>query len=130
MAAAPEKPRASTRRADLLAPAKSGTADAWHMRMTSAVLVPLSMAFVGIVLSLPGKDYAQARALLGHPVVAILFLLFIVASIYHMKLGMQSIIDDYVHEPHLKEWSLIANSAFAALIGLASAFAILKLSFT
>lgn len=100
------------------------------MRITSIALVPLSIAFIAIVLSLVGKDYAQARALLGQPIVAIVLLLFILAGVFHMKLGMQSIIDDYVHEPHLKEWSLIANLAFSACIGLACIFAILKLSFT
>jgi len=80
-------------------------------------VVPLSIAFIAIVLSLAGKDYAAARAELGHPVVAIIMLLFILSGIFHMKLGMQSIIDDYVHDAHLKEWSLIANLFFSVCIG-------------
>jgi succinate dehydrogenase / fumarate reductase, membrane anchor subunit len=110
--------------------AKSGTADAWNMRVTSIALIPLSIAFVAIVLSLPGKDYAAARAELGHPIVAILMLLFILSGVFHMKVGMQSIIDDYVHDAHWKEWSLIANLFFSVCIGLACVYATLKLSLT
>lgn len=109
--------------------AKSGTAEAWHMRVTSIALVPLSIAFVAIVLSLFGKDYAAARAELGHPMVAIILLLFILTGVFHMKIGMQSIIDDYVHDAHLKEWSLIANLFFSVCIGLTCIYATLKLSF-
>jgi succinate dehydrogenase / fumarate reductase, membrane anchor subunit len=110
--------------------AKSGTADAWNMRVTSIALIPLSIAFVAIVLSLPGKDYAAVRAELGHPIVAILMLLFILSGVFHMKVGMQSIIDDYVHDAHWKEWSLIANLFFSVCIGLACIYATLKLSLT
>jgi succinate dehydrogenase / fumarate reductase membrane anchor subunit len=112
-----------------LGSAKSGTADAWNMRLTSLALIPLSLAFVAIVLQLCGKDYAAARAELGHPVPAIIMLLFVLAGIFHMKIGMQSIIDDYVHDALLKEWSLIANLFFSVCIGLACIYAVLKLSF-
>jgi succinate dehydrogenase / fumarate reductase membrane anchor subunit len=110
--------------------AKSGTSDAWHMRVTSIALVPLTIGLVTIVLSLSGKDYAAARAELGHPIPAIILLLFILTGIFHMKLGMQSIIDDYVHDAHLKEWSLIANLCFSVCIGLTCIYAALKLSFS
>jgi succinate dehydrogenase / fumarate reductase, membrane anchor subunit len=115
---------------DFLGSAKSGTADAWHMRVTSIALVPLSIAFVAVVLSLLGKDYSAVRAQLGQPLPAIVMLLFILSGVYHMKLGMQSIIDDYVHDPHIKEWSLIGNLVFSVCVGLACIYAVLKLSFT
>jgi succinate dehydrogenase / fumarate reductase membrane anchor subunit len=110
--------------------AKSGTADNWHMRITSIALVPLTIAFTAIVLSLAGKDYAAVRSELGQPFQAILMLLFILTGVIHMKIGMQSIIDDYVHEPHLKEWSLAGNLIFSACVGIACIYAILKISFT
>jgi succinate dehydrogenase / fumarate reductase membrane anchor subunit len=110
--------------------AKAATGDAWNMRVTSIALVPLSIAFVWIVLSLIGKDYTAARMELGRPVPAILMLLFLLAGIVHMKIGMQSIIEDYVHAAHWKEGALIGNLFFSILIGIASVYAILKLSFT
>ncbi|MGC2221712.1 MAG: succinate dehydrogenase, hydrophobic membrane anchor protein [Methylocella sp.] len=125
---APVRPAMSWVR--FLCSAKSGTADAWNMRITSIMLVPLSIAFVAIVLSLLGKDYAAVRAELGHPLPAILMLLFILSGIFHMKLGMQSIIDDYVHAAWPREWALIANLFFSVCIGLACIYAVLKLTFT
>jgi succinate dehydrogenase / fumarate reductase membrane anchor subunit len=128
MANDPTSMRTTASRIRFLGTAKSGTKDSWHMRVTSIALLPLAIAFVCIVLSLIGKDYAGARAALGRPFPAVLMLLFILASVYHMKLGMQSIIDDYVHDAHLKDWSLMANLFFSVAVGLACVFAILKLS--
>ncbi|QBR70522.1 succinate dehydrogenase, hydrophobic membrane anchor protein [Beijerinckiaceae bacterium] len=112
-----------------LGSAKSGTSDAWNMRVTSLALLPLTIAFVAVVLSLLGKDYDAMRAELAHPVPALILLLFILTGIYHMKLGMQTILDDYVHSTHLKEWSLVANLFFCVSVGLACVYAVLKLSF-
>jgi len=107
--------------------AKSGAADAWRMHVTAVALIPLSLAFVWIAVSLVGKDYAGARAELAQPCQAIVLLLFILAGVAHMKTGMQSIIDDYIHSPHAKEWALVANSLFCAGLGAALIFAALKL---
>ena len=112
-----------------LGSAKSGVAEARAMHLTSVALIPLTIAFVWILLSLVGKDYATARALLGQPLPAILMLLFVAAGIWHMKLGMQAIIDDYVHEHHLKDWALLANTFFAALVATACVYSLLKVSF-
>jgi len=110
--------------------AKAATSEAWYMRVTSIALIPLSIGFVWLILCLIGKDYAAARALLGQPIPAILMLLFLLAGIVHMKIGMQSIIEDYVHTGHLKEGALIGNLFFSILVGVACAYAVLKLSFT
>ena len=67
------------------------------MRLTSIALVPLTIAFVWIVLSLLSKDYNGVRAELGHPLPAIFIVLFLVAGVYHMELGMRSVIVDYIH---------------------------------
>jgi succinate dehydrogenase / fumarate reductase, membrane anchor subunit len=124
----PVRAGSAMNRVRFLGSARSGTADAWAMRVTSAVLLPLSVAFVAIILSLLGKDEAGVRAELGRPLPAILMLFFLLTSVFHMKLGMQSIIDDYVHDAQFKEWSLIANLVFSVSIGLACVYAILKLS--
>jgi succinate dehydrogenase / fumarate reductase membrane anchor subunit len=126
----PQPTRSIASRVLFLGSAKSGTEESWHMRVTSIALVPLSIAFVFIVVSLIGKDYEAARAILAKPLPALVFLLFILAGIYHMKLGAQSIIDDYVHAPQLKDIALIGNLFFAVAVGLACIYATLKLSFT
>ncbi len=121
--------RTATARVRHLGSARSGTRHAWLMRVTSLALLPLSIAFVWIILSLVGKDYSDVRAMLGRPFPAILMLLFVPTGIYHMMLGMQTIIEDYVHGEHAKSWSLVANTFFCAAVGLACVYAILRLSF-
>lgn len=111
-----------------LGAAKAGTRDMWVMRLTTVALLPLAIAFIFVVLSLVGKDEAGVRAAFAHPCTAIFMLLFILASIVHMKIGMQSIIDDYVHAVHLKEWTMIANVLFSVGFGVAAIYAVLKLS--
>ena len=112
-----------------LGSARSGTAHAWHMRATSIALVPLTIAFVWLVLTLVGKDYTTVRTVLGAPLPSILMLLFLLTGIYHMKIGMQAVIEDYVHAEHCKHWSLLANSFFSCAIGLACVYAVLRISF-
>jgi succinate dehydrogenase / fumarate reductase membrane anchor subunit len=130
MANKPASIRTAASRVRYLGTARSGTRDAWHMRVTSVALLPLTIAFVWLILSLVHKDYAAARAELGQPFPAILMLLFILTSVYHMKIGMQAIIDDYIHDSHLRDLSLMANLFFCAGLGLACVYAVLKLSFT
>ncbi len=110
--------------------AKAATADAWRMRVTSIALVPLAIGFVCVILKLIGKDYAAAHAELGHTAPALLILLFLLAGIIHMKIGMQSIIDDYVHAARWKEAALMGNLFFSVVIGMACVYAVLKISFT
>lgn len=107
---------------------KSGTRDAWRMRVTNVALLPLAIAFVWIVFRLVGRGQAGVRAELAHPYAAILMLLFIVTAIIHMKMGMQSIIDDYVHAARLKELSMLGNVLFCVGLGVAAIYAVLKLS--
>jgi succinate dehydrogenase / fumarate reductase membrane anchor subunit len=112
-----------------LGSAKSGTEHFWHQRLTAIALIPLSLAFLVIVISLLGRSHAATLATLRSPLVALLMLLFVGAGIYHMKLGMQVIIEDYVHGEGAKIAALIANTFFAVAMGLACAFALLKISF-
>jgi succinate dehydrogenase / fumarate reductase, membrane anchor subunit len=111
-----------------LGSARSGMRDDWMMRLTSVALVPLTLAFVWVLLSLLAKDYNGVRAELGHPLPAIIVMLFVSAGIYHMQLGMRSIIADYVHG-HAREWALMANLFFSAALGLACIYAVLRIGF-
>lgn len=112
-----------------LGPAGSGTEHFWRQRLTAIANVPLALGFIILLLMLLGKDPASARAVLAHPFVAIPMLLFIVSGVIHMKIGMQVIIEDYIHGDGVKLIALALNTFFAIAIGAASAFAVLKLSF-
>jgi succinate dehydrogenase / fumarate reductase membrane anchor subunit len=112
-----------------LGPARSGTTHFWHQRLTALANVPLTIAFIVIVTSLLGRNHAAVVQILGSPVVAILMLLFILSVSYHMRLGMQVVIEDYVHQDGPRILLLITNTFFTITFGLASAFAILKISF-
>jgi succinate dehydrogenase / fumarate reductase membrane anchor subunit len=76
-----------------------------------------------------GRSHAAVVQILGSPLVAIIMLLFILNSTYHMWMGMQEIILDYVHEDRFKLMAVMANTFFTFAVALASIFAILKLSF-
>lgn len=112
-----------------LGTARSGTGHFWKQRITALAQIPLTVAFVIVLLSVVGKGHAQVVATVSHPLVAILLLLFIGTGMLHMKIGMQVIIEDYVHEELPKILLLAVNTFFAIGVGVACAFAILKLSF-
>ena len=112
-----------------LGSAKSGTEHFWHQRLTAVANVPLTIAFVLIVVSLLGRNHAAAQQILGSPLVAIVILLFIGSVTYHMRIGMQVIIEDYVHDEVPKLALIMLNTFFTVAVGLASAYAIFKLSF-
>jgi succinate dehydrogenase / fumarate reductase membrane anchor subunit len=112
-----------------LGSAKSGTGHFWHQRLTSVALVPLTIAVVLIVIGLLGRNHAAVVQILGSTPVAVIMLLFIVTSVYHMWLGMQVIIEDYVHGEVAKFAALALNIFFAVTVGFVGVFAILKLSF-
>jgi succinate dehydrogenase / fumarate reductase, membrane anchor subunit len=109
--------------------ARSGTEHFWFQRLTSVALVPLTAAVILIVMSLLGRNHAAVVQILGSPIVAIIMLLFVLTTAYHMKLGMQVVIEDYAHDEAIKYTLLIANSFFCVVVALAATFAILKLSF-
>ncbi|WP_332686836.1 succinate dehydrogenase, hydrophobic membrane anchor protein [Devosia sp.] len=112
-----------------LGSAKSGTGHFWLQRVTAVANVFLALAFLVIVVSLVGKPHPAAVATLANPCVAILMLLFVISGAVHMRLGMQVIIEDYVHSEGLKIVAVMANTFFAIAVGAACAFALLKLSF-
>jgi succinate dehydrogenase / fumarate reductase, membrane anchor subunit len=112
-----------------LGSARSGTEHFWRQRLTAVANVPLTIAFVLIVVSLLGRNHAAVQQILGSPIVAMLMLLFIGSATYHMRIGMQVIIEDYVHSDVPKLFLLMLNTFFTIVVGLAAAYAIFKLSF-
>ena len=116
-------------RARGLGSGRSGTEHFWHQRLTSVAGIPLTLGFIVIVIALLGRNHAYAKEILGSPLVAIVMLLFIITTVYHMCLGMQEIIVDYVHDDLVKYLALMGNTCFGVVVALASIYAILKLSF-
>ena len=116
-------------RVRFLGSAKSGTEHFWRQRLTSVALIPLSIAFVALVIALVGRNHAAVVQILGTPVIAIAVLLFVLTGIYHMWLGMQVIVEDYVHHELLKILIIMGNTFFCSVVALASVFAVLRLSF-
>ena len=109
--------------------ARSGTGHFWHQRLTAVANVPLTIGFVIILVSLLGRGHAAVVQILGSPLVAVLMLLFVGTTVYHMWIGMQEIILDYAHGPAAKYLALFGNMFFCGVVGLASVYAVLKLSF-
>jgi succinate dehydrogenase / fumarate reductase, membrane anchor subunit len=126
---APSHMRTPMRRVRGLGAAHSGTGHFWHQRVTSVAGIPLTIAFLIVVVALVGRSHATVGQTLGSPLVAIVMLLFIINSAYHMWIGMQEIILDYVHDDKWKLLSLMANTFYVVIVTFASCFAILKMSF-
>ena len=111
-----------------LGSAHSGVGHFWRERVTAAALIPLSAWAVISVLLLVGKTEAEVAAFFQHPWNALLMGLFIIVTCVHMMLGLQVVIDDYVHHPGQRIVMLLLNRAFTWLVGGASLVALLRLS--
>ncbi|HTZ02073.1 MAG TPA: succinate dehydrogenase, hydrophobic membrane anchor protein [Xanthobacteraceae bacterium] len=109
--------------------AKSGTEHFWRQRLTAVANIPLTIAAIIIIITLLGRNQAAVAQILGSPAIAIIMLLFIISTTTHMRIGMQVIIEDYVHDESAKLTLLMANTFFTFAVGLAAVFGILKLSF-
>ncbi|TVR07427.1 MAG: succinate dehydrogenase, hydrophobic membrane anchor protein [Salinarimonadaceae bacterium] len=117
-------------RAKGLGASGGGTEHFWRQRVSAVANALLVLPVVIIVAMIAGRPQAEAVAIVSHPFAAILLALFVVSIAYHMRLGMQIIIEDYVHGKGAKVAALIANTFFAVLVGAASLFAILKIGFS
>ena len=124
----PKTMRTPLSRVRYLGASHSGTSDFWRQRLTGVAMTLLIVPVIVVVLMLLGRNQAGAAQILGSLPIAIIMLLFIVASAWHMKIGMQVVIEDYVHGEKLKLGCVMANNFFSAAVALASIYAILKLS--
>jgi succinate dehydrogenase / fumarate reductase membrane anchor subunit len=113
-----------------LGSAKSGTDHFFRQRVTALANVPLAIAFVIILTMLMGAPHAVFVATMKSPLIALLLLLFVVSGAIHMRLGMQVIIEDYIHDEGRKIALLIANTFFAIVIAAACSFAVLRMAFS
>ena len=108
--------------------AGEGTGHFWLQRMTAIANLFLITFFIVLLISLHDESYETVRATLAHPIVGLVMALVVVIPAIHMRLGMQTIIEDYLHGG-AKVAAVILNTFFAFLVAAASVFAILKMSF-
>ena len=111
-----------------LGSAKDGTDHFWKQRVTAVANVFLISFFVVLLVNLAGADYAVVKKTLAKPLIAALLLLMVLSGVHHMRLGMQTIIEDYVSSEGRKVLALMANSFFAISIAVVCIMAILKLT--
>ena len=112
-----------------LGSARSGTEHFWHQRLTAMANLPLLIGVAWFVIAHLGAARGDVIASLKNPLVALLLVLAMLSVTWHMRLGLQTVIEDYVQSPPRKFAALMFNSAFAILMFALAAFSILKMSF-
>ena len=112
-----------------LGSAHEGTTHFWRQRVTGAANAILTTAFIVILLVTVGRPYPEVVAILSSPLVALILLLMFVAVAIHMRIGMQVIVEDYVHSEGLKVLALVASTFFTVAVAATAILAILKLAF-
>ncbi|MBK6435289.1 MAG: succinate dehydrogenase, hydrophobic membrane anchor protein [Rhodanobacteraceae bacterium] len=111
-----------------LGSAKDGTSHWWMQRVTAVMLAPLSIWFMLCALPLLAADYADARVWLAQPLNAFLILALVLAVIYHALLGVQVVIEDYIHTRWIEVTLLTAIRLIAFLAALATSLAVVRIA--
>jgi succinate dehydrogenase / fumarate reductase, membrane anchor subunit len=112
-----------------LGSAKEGTGHFWRQRVTGVANLFLVIFAVFLMLRLVGSSYQNARAVLSNPIVTVALGMLILSGVIHMRLGMQTVIEDYIHGEGLKVVLLMLNTFFAIAVGATCILAVLKLAF-
>ena len=110
--------------------AKSGVSHWWVQRLTAVALVPLTVWFAFAVVHLPTSDYEAVRAWVASGINPVLLLQLIGALTWHSALGVQVVLEDYVHAKGLKVVSLLASTFLHLLLAAAGLYAVLRIAFT
>jgi succinate dehydrogenase / fumarate reductase membrane anchor subunit len=110
-----------------LGSAKDGTSHWWGQRVSAIALLVLGLWFAFALATMSGFSYADAISFIGRPVNSILLILLTLTLAYHSYLGLQVVIEDYVHAPGLKLASLLLSRFAHILLGVAATFAVLKI---
>jgi len=118
------------RRARGLGSAKEGTGHFIAQRATALCLIPLVIWFMASLVAFAGADYAAMRAYIANPIVTVLFVLLIFAAFYHMKLGLQVVIEDYISREGTRIVLMLLTTALAYGLGAAAIIAVLRVAFT
>ena len=121
--------RTPLKRARGLGSGKSGTGHFWTQRVTAIVLAPLAIWFVWTLVTLVGADLETARGIIARPWNTIIFAVFLVAMFWHAKLGLQIVIEDYVHKRSLEITAHFLNNFLCGLGAVASLYAIARIAF-
>ncbi|HVZ04890.1 succinate dehydrogenase, hydrophobic membrane anchor protein [Hyphomicrobium sp.] len=121
--------RTPLKTARYLGSAKEGADHFWKQRLTAVSNAVLAVFLVWLIASLVGADYATVKAKLANPLIALGLLALVTSGAIHMRLGMQTIIEDYVHDEGTKIVALMLNTFFVIAIALIGIFSVLKLSF-
>lgn len=111
-----------------LGSAKNGTHHWWMQKVTAVALIPLTVWFVSSIVQMTQADYGAVVKWMSSPVVAVLMMLFIITGIYHLKLGLQVIIEDYIHSEGQKVALQMFVTFGCVLIGMLAIFSILKIA--
>ena len=112
-----------------LGSAKDGTTHFWRQRLTAIANVPLTLFLVWFAITIANADVAGSLALVANPFVAALLILSAISIAWHMKIGMQVVIEDYVHGELRKIVLIMLNTFFVFFSGALVAFAVFKLAF-
>ena len=120
--------RTPLKRAIGLGSAKDGTGHFLWQRVTAIALALLGAYLIGLLLGLGGADHERARAIVANPLNASVLVAFLIAAFWHAKLGLQVIIEDYVHTPLLAGAAHLANIFVCALAAIAGVLAIVRIA--
>tara|TARA_B110000444_G_scaffold131626_1_gene123606 strand:- start:1456 stop:1836 length:381 start_codon:yes stop_codon:yes gene_type:complete len=112
-----------------LGSSKSGTSHWWAQRVSALALIPLTLWFIYSAIKFIGMDLFAFRAWLNEPGSVLLLSLFLIALFYHMQLGLQVVIEDYVHSEKNKIFLLLSNKFAAALFAISSLVAIIQIAY-